>query len=289
MRLPFGNVLRRIAAVVLPESIKGPLRGRLYGYRAATRSLPHSVVPAPGGFLATIGTLAPLWLPTDSKASLDFHLESNGESVDELAGLVTMAPDHRCFWDVGASDGLFSAIFCAASPHGQAVAYEPVPALAARTREMLERNGFGSRVTVRELALGRSKGERSASLAAGEMLSTHAAKGPGDATFSFSTLDHELAHHPAPDLVKVDVEGFELEVLQGAEQLLAQHRPTLMLEIHVDLIRWSGGQLRDIADLLARHRYECRAVDGTRLSMHEVSHHSAGVFRLVATPAERAP
>lgn len=38
----------------------------------------------------------------------------------------------------------------------------------------------------------------------------------------------------APDFIKVDVEGFELQVLAGARQTLAEHRPILMVEIQSD-------------------------------------------------------
>ena len=37
---------------------------------------------------------------------------------------------------------------------------------------------------------------------------------------------------PPPDFVKVDVEGFEDEVLRGARRTVEAHRPTLMVEVH---------------------------------------------------------
>ena len=36
---------------------------------------------------------------------------------------------------------------------------------------------------------------------------------------------------PAPDLVKIDVEGAESAVLSGATSLLADHRPGLIVEV----------------------------------------------------------
>src|SRR5262249_11526871 len=37
---------------------------------------------------------------------------------------------------------------------------------------------------------------------------------------------------PAPNVIKIDVEGAELLVLRGALQLLRQHRPRLLIEAH---------------------------------------------------------
>jgi len=40
------------------------------------------------------------------------------------------------------------------------------------------------------------------------------------------------ADEPAPDVIKIDVEGAELQVLEGGRRLLAEHRPLLLMEIH---------------------------------------------------------
>lgn len=50
-------------------------------------------------------------------------------------------------------------------------------------------------------------------------------------TVPVATLDEALAGRRAPSLVKVDVEGLELEVLRGAEGTLRAARPTLVVEI----------------------------------------------------------
>jgi FkbM family methyltransferase len=52
----------------------------------------------------------------------------------------------------------------------------------------------------------------------------------------------------APDLVKVDVEGFDLHVLRGMRRTIATHKPVLMVE-------YTPGKLKDIQAMLAEFGY----------------------------------
>ena len=47
-----------------------------------------------------------------------------------------------------------------------------------------------------------------------------------------TTLDDFARQNPAPDLIKIDVEGCEAEVLKGADQLMREARPAILCEIH---------------------------------------------------------
>jgi FkbM family methyltransferase len=55
------------------------------------------------------------------------------------------------------------------------------------------------------------------------------------------TLDTLAADLPAPAThLKIDVDGFELEVLAGGRKLLRTSRPVVFLELHGDLLRARG-------------------------------------------------
>jgi hypothetical protein len=43
-----------------------------------------------------------------------------------------------------------------------------------------------------------------------------------------------VSHALTPAFIKIDVEGFELAVLRGAEALLREHKPALMVEVQAD-------------------------------------------------------
>lgn len=70
-------------------------------------------------------------------------------------------------------------------------------------------------------------------------------------TVQCRTIDSLVAEGlPAPDFLKIDVEGHELKVLYGAKKLLAVHRPSLLVEFHAPHLH------RSIVDMLEGYGYD---------------------------------
>jgi FkbM family methyltransferase len=83
--------------------------------------------------------------------------------------------------------------------------------------------------------------------------------GGGGESLEFLTLDEALASEPdyrAPNLLKIDTEGFELKILRGAVRLLAEQKPPLFFEFYPDCIRREAGDPDQLFDLLRRHAYD---------------------------------
>jgi hypothetical protein len=57
------------------------------------------------------------------------------------------------------------------------------------------------------------------------------------------------------DLIKVDVEGFELHMLRGAEAVIKQFRPRLFVELSDENLREQGGKAAELVRWLADHGY----------------------------------
>lgn len=157
-----------------------------------------------------------------------------------------LAPGEH-FWDIGANIGYFSLMAAAALHHtGQVVAFEPGQTAYRRIQENIALNHF-SNIQAVNLAASNSAGEAKLYLAR-EIADTGAnlyqgAEGRGEfEIIQTITLDAFLSqeHLPPPHFIKVDVEGAELAVLQGAAQMLATAAPLLLLEMEEKNLRAAG-------------------------------------------------
>jgi FkbM family methyltransferase len=65
-----------------------------------------------------------------------------------------------------------------------------------------------------------------------------------------TTLDEQLAGHPSIALLKIDCEGFEYNIIQGAPELLKKHKPILFIEVHPEPLRHFGQSTEALLKLL---------------------------------------
>jgi FkbM family methyltransferase len=125
------------------------------------------------------------------------------------------------FFDIGANVGSYTLLACAVRC-ARGVAVEPIPDTYRRLMDNLRLNHLDQRVEAVNCGLGAEEGRLRFS--AGEDTMNHALA-PGESAVRtvevrVSTLD-ELALARVPALIKIDVEGFETPVLQGARATLA--------------------------------------------------------------------
>lgn len=152
---------------------------------------------------------------------------------DDHVGLLcayTLRANSSCV-DIGANVGRILEQFVRFAPNGRHIAFEPLPELAANLRRRFPT------VQVRETALGAvSQPDREfvrvldvpsrsgfSPSAVGDRETTRL-------TVEVEALDDVLPGDLEPSIVKVDVEGAELEVLQGALTTLKMHSPIVLFE-----------------------------------------------------------
>ncbi len=71
------------------------------------------------------------------------------------------------------------------------------------------------------------------------------------------TLDNFFKEQNSwPDLIKIDVEGAELKVLQGADQLLQNANPIIFVEVHPDKLTDFQATAQDVITLLLQYNYK---------------------------------
>ncbi len=123
------------------------------------------------------------------------------------------------FADVGANVGAFT-ILAAGVAGATVVAFEAAPDTYETLARNVRLNNFGDRVKTLHAAAGRSEGTTQFSTGLGtENHIVSGAGANGTVTVRMTTLDKELAGN-VPDVLKVDVEGFETEVFAGAAKTL---------------------------------------------------------------------
>jgi len=143
----------------------------------------------------------------------------------------TLKPDSNCI-DVGAHRGDVLAQIMSLAPRGQHHAFEPIPQFA---RELQARF---PRVTVHNAALsdtiGKTRFCHVVSNPAYSGLKRRAYPRPDEDVRSIrvdtETLDHILSAEERVDLIKIDVEGAELQVVRGAAATLKRCRPLVLFE-----------------------------------------------------------
>ena len=149
-------------------------------------------------------------------------------------------PSRGVVWDVGANIGLFA--FSAAhhaGPDGSVIAFEADTWLVQLLRRSASvQPETSARVEVVPVAVANECGLRTFNLSsrsrATNALSGYGAGGAGikeAQTVPAVSLDWCAQHRPLPDVIKIDVEGAELEVLTGAREILQARRPVILCEV----------------------------------------------------------
>lgn len=145
------------------------------------------------------------------------HLYVGLQEFEDMSFVIHLLRPGDLFLDVGANIGAYT-VLASVVAGADAISFEP----AEESRVWLERNiklnGMDRRVGVRREAVGASPGEVRFSKGRDTTNSVVAVDEPGDMV-PLTTLD-EVCFARAPTLVKIDVEGFETEVIKGSRELL---------------------------------------------------------------------
>jgi FkbM family methyltransferase len=190
----------------------------------------------------------------------------NSRDDEALRSLIRSLPADASCVDVGANMGHILAAMAESCPEGRHVAFEPVPTLAQDLRRRFPR------VDVRAQGVADVPGRTSFTVVPGKpsrsgisaTLDLTVDAAVQEIEIEVTTLDEALPTEFHPTLIKVDVEGGELEVLLGARRVLGEHRPVLALE-HQYGRRSDPERTLRIHEVLTELGYEVRTIAGVPL------------------------
>jgi FkbM family methyltransferase len=179
----------------------------------------------------------------------------------ELSALLAGLSPHDVVVDVGAHKGSYLWSLSRAVPKGRAIAFEPQPFLAAYLSQAC-RFAQLHNVVVEAVAVSTQSGKSNLTIPGGGKYLHGASLEPNviDAQSSHvihvpttSLDDYFSAEKSKIAAIKIDVEGHEMQVLNGAKRLIRAHQPTILCECES---RHRGvGSVDDVLDFMSAQNY----------------------------------
>ncbi len=216
------------------------------------------------------------------------------DPLDDIARMIGGRAKVKCVFDVGANEGQSAMQFAKFFPNATVTSFEPVEktfrklqsAAAASGRITPVNLALGSAVTKSEITLFGDSGKSSL---VGRMSDSMHTNESGREIILVTTLDEFLLEREGLhiDFLKTDTEGYDIEVLKGAESTLRRHGITFILSEYHYLLDGSRerslGSLQEIATHLAKFSY--RFVSSYTDSVH--CHEEIGTYNALFVAATK--
>ena len=206
------------------------------------------------------------WLPSPGDAP---YIEGDYERETQAVFLKWIARG-SVVYDVGAHRGFFSLLAAhLVGPQGRVVAFEPSGRNERLVRAHAALNGL-TQISSYPYAISGENGTAEFSDLEDDMANTMIATSPRFAAahriqrVESRTLDDLVGTEaPAPQFIKMDIEGAELAALAGARRSLARHRPILYFSVHENHL---PGVQRGCLELLAPLGYCMKLIQTNELT-----------------------
>jgi len=195
-------------------------------------------------------------------AHLPEYIWIYGQSFNEedVLLLEKLLPFGGTMIDIGANIGTLSlhGAKCV-GPGGRVISFEPHPLIFQYLEENVQENGFKN-ITCYNYAVGSDTGYLNFSNINAD--DQNKISKDGEIQVPVVRLDDELRDIDQINLLKIDVEGYELAVLQGAEKTLARI-DTLVIEVSDSHFEDFGYSTEDVINFLIERKFRLHLPDGT--------------------------
>ena len=219
------------------------------------------------------------------------YFSSHADVRAEFYGIAAQAEKAGggILFDVGAHVGTISLLFCSAHPANRSYAFEPSPLLLTRLEESRDLNRLGGRLFIQPVGIGKQAGTLSVLVdpVGGFVQSQHFAHSmwgqPQTREIPVETLAEAAARlgvHPTH--VKIDIEGYEYEAVEGSQEYLREHRPILFFELHLNYLEERGLRPAELVRMLVDIGYRFETYGGRSLSAEALADCPLASVRFVA-------
>jgi FkbM family methyltransferase len=185
--------------------------------------------------------------------------------------LVELGKNSNHFLDIGASVGFYSLALMKANPTLKVDAFEPQPKVFDTMNYNIELNQLSTRMKTHNIGLGNIEDE----------LTMFVPRFTGTSGASFKDLHEDEGESikiivpvrvldtifkTPPELIKIDVEGFELNVILGAQRIIESSNPTIVVELLRKWMKPFGHTPQMFLEKMFECNYICYAISEGSLS-----------------------
>jgi len=203
-----------------------------------------------------------------TKVLSKLYAKKDYEAIFEKA-LLEIIKSTDTIYDIGANRGFYTKKFLSIATSGKVLAFEPVP----------ENNIFISNLLpsyknlkVYPLALGSDNGTLPMSIGNDKLNATSklkTEKAENDILVTVKKLDSFIEENDTiPNVIKIDVEGFELEVIKGMSITLRNDQVNVIaIEVHFKLLQENGynNAPKEIVNILKQNEFKVKWVDPSHI------------------------
>ena len=182
----------------------------------------------------------------------------------EILILRKLLTDGETFLDIGSNFGYYACHLCKLFPKSRVHCFEPISDTVNMLKINLVRNKLSHQAYLHELALSDLHGSvlMTSDRHAGNYILSEGSYDGNKNLVQTNTIDNLFStnDHAPIGLIKCDVEGAELNVVNGGINLLQNEKPLLLFEIDSDLTKQHGNSAEDVFSLLETLGYCAYAV-----------------------------
>jgi FkbM family methyltransferase len=175
-----------------------------------------------------------------------YFLGMAGKDDGEAALLTKILRPDSIFVDIGGNLGQFALFAAKRVPQGKVHAFEPAPHNFARLQEHVQLNGF-TNVVLNQAAVAKTAGTitifvpRNYNSGAISIYPDQSWDADERIVPTIRLDDYALENQLARvDVIKLDIEGAELDALEGSLNMLRQHRPDVLMEATISIMERAG-------------------------------------------------
>lgn len=173
-----------------------------------------------------------------------------------------LAAKTSCAVTAGSHIGYYAVILAAMNRSAKVYAFEPNPINFERCKENISINKL-TQVEVVQSALGNQIGNQKMYFDFGQSsLLESSRKHAGEGVVQITTLDHFFAQkQQKPDLLILDVEGYESNVFEGGKEIISAHHPDIIFELNPRALEAAHSSVDALKRILEKERYSLFVID----------------------------